>query len=98
MYHPVLLPLAKQDIKDAAHWYNSKQKGLGKRFTTSVREKVKYICQNPKAIAIRYQKTRCVLLDGFPFMIHYTVEEEKKKVIVSAVFHTSQNSDNWINR
>jgi hypothetical protein len=36
MYSVIMLPLAKQDIKEAALWYNKKQKGLGKRFTLSV--------------------------------------------------------------
>lgn len=30
MYKSIILPLAKQDIKEAALWYNNKQKGLGK--------------------------------------------------------------------
>lgn len=50
MYRPILLPLAKQDIAQAAHWYNSKQKGLGKRFVAELRACVKYICQNPKLL------------------------------------------------
>ncbi len=98
MYKAVILPLAKKDIKNAADWYNSKQKGLGKRFTTEVRKKVKYICRNPQATAVRYDSTRCAILDVFPFMIHYTPEDEKKRVVVSAVFHTSLNPENWNKR
>ena len=33
MYKSIILPLAKQDIKDAAGWYNGKQKRLGKIYT-----------------------------------------------------------------
>ena len=43
MFKAVILPLAKQDISQAASWYNSKQNGLGKRFTNEVRSKVLYI-------------------------------------------------------
>ncbi len=32
MYKAIILPLAKQDIKIAAEWYEEKQKDLGKRF------------------------------------------------------------------
>lgn len=53
MYKSIILPFAKKDLKEAATWYNSKQKGLGKRFTKAVREKVKFICENPNSIAIR---------------------------------------------
>jgi plasmid stabilization system protein ParE len=98
MYKAVILPLAKQDIKDAARWYNSKQKGLGKRFTKELREKVKFIRLNPKTIAIRYLNTRTAILDVFPFMIHFSILEKQKKIVISAVFHTSRNDDKWIKR
>ncbi len=75
MYKPVILHLAKRDIKEAATWYNERQSGLGKRFTTLVRETVHYICDNPKAIAVHYDDTRTALLKDFPYMIHFTIDE-----------------------
>ena len=33
MYKSIILPLAKEDIKEAALWYEDKQTGLGKWFT-----------------------------------------------------------------
>lgn len=98
MYKPILLPLAKQDIKKAARWYSTKKTGLGKRFTKVLRAEVKQICKHPKSVAIRYDNTRCAVLDAFPFMIHYTIEETQKKIVVSAVFHTSQNPEKWSER
>jgi plasmid stabilization system protein ParE len=98
MYKAVILPLAKKDVKEAAHWYNDKQQGLGKRFTQEVRSKIKYVCENPKAIAIRYDKTHCAVLDVFPFMVHFSIDEKQNTVIVSAVFHTSLNPERWEKR
>lgn len=98
MYKTIILPLAKLDISDAAVWYNSKQKGLGKRFTRKVRSKVQFIRKNPKAPTVRYDNTRCAVLDVFPFMVHYTVDEQNKSIIVIAVFHTSLNPDRWRKR
>ena len=37
MYRAIILPLAKQDIKKAAEWYENKQKDLGKRFVKEIR-------------------------------------------------------------
>ena len=98
MYKAIILPLAKQDISEAANWYNSKQKGLGKRFTQEVRSKVLLISQNPKISAVRYDDVPAAVLDVFPFMIHYTVDDQNKTVIISAVFHTSLNPDRWKER
>ncbi len=71
MYKSLILPLAQQDIKEAAQWYNKQQKGHGKRFTGQVREKVNFIRQNPKASNVRYNCVRTTVLNVFPFMIHY---------------------------
>lgn len=95
MYSPVLLPLAKQDIKVAAQWYEKRQQGLGKRFTADVRKKVKFIIYQPEAIAIRYDDVRCAVLDVFPFMIHFGIDENKKLVVIFAVLHCSLNPEKW---
>lgn len=98
MYKFVILPLAKDDIREAAIWNNKQQKGLGKRFTAEVRENVHFIRQNPEASNIRYENVRTTVLNVFPFMVHYTIDEQDKTIIVSAVLHTSRNPELWKNR
>lgn len=98
MYKIVLLPLAKVDIQEAAIWYNSKQKGLGKKFTIEVRKTVLHISNNPNLSAIRYDDIRTSLLDVFPFLVHYIVDDEKLIITICAVLHTSLNPDKWIER
>ncbi len=95
MYKLIILPLGKQDIKEAADWCNSRQKGLGKRFTTHVRRNLKIVRENPYAAAVRYDEIRTSVLEVFPFMIHYSVDEPQKLIIISAVLHTSRNPDIW---
>ena len=65
MYNSIILPLAKEDIREAAKWYNKKSQGLGKRFTAEIREKVRFIRQNPTASNVRYDDVRTALLKGF---------------------------------
>ncbi|MDA3911287.1 MAG: type II toxin-antitoxin system RelE/ParE family toxin [Bacteroidales bacterium] len=98
MYKPIILPLAKEDIRETALWYNKRQKGLGKRFTTEVREKVHFIRQNPKAYNVRYDDVRTAVLNVFPFMVHFTIDEKNKIIIISAVLHTGRNPELWKNR
>jgi len=98
MYNSIILPLAKEDIQEAALWYNKQQKGLGKRFTTEVREKVHFIRQNPKTSHVRYNDVRTAVLSQFPFMIHFTIDEKNETIIVSAVLHTSRNPKMWKSR
>ncbi|MBE9469609.1 MAG: type II toxin-antitoxin system RelE/ParE family toxin [Bacteroidetes bacterium] len=98
MYKSIILPLAKEDIREAALWYNKQQKELGKKFTTEVRENVHFIRQNPKASNVRYKNVRTTVLNVFPFMIHYTIGEKDKIIIISAVLHTSRNPQLLKNR
>lgn len=95
MYKSVIVPLAKEDILEAAKWYNKQQKGIGKRFTIEVRERVYFIREKPKASNVRYDSIRTVVLDVFPFMIHYTVDDKSRTVIILAVLHTSRNPELW---
>jgi hypothetical protein len=74
------------------------KKGLDIRFTAEVRKNVHFIRQNPKASNIRYKNVRATVLNIFPFMIHYTIDEKNKTIIVSAVLHTSRNPELWKNR
>lgn len=98
MYKSIILPPAKEDIREAARWYNKQSTGPGKRFTAEVRESVRFIRQNPTACNIRYDNVRTVVLKVFPFMIHYTIDEASKSVIISAVLHTSRDPKEWENR
>lgn len=98
MYKSVILPLAKKDIQETALWYNKRSKGLGKRFAAAVREKVRFIRQNPEAVGIRYDKVRTSVLNIFPYMIHYTIDKSKQAVVISAVLHTSRHPEVWKER
>ena len=88
-------PVAKQDIKEAAYWYNSKQQKLGKKFTLHIREKIAFLKQNPYSSANRYIEVRTAVLDVFPFMIHYTINEDLNLIHIVAVLHTSRDPAIW---
>ncbi|MBN1116292.1 MAG: type II toxin-antitoxin system RelE/ParE family toxin [Bacteroidales bacterium] len=98
MYKSIILPLAKEDVREAAKGYNKKSQELGKRFTAEVREKVRFIRQNPTASNVRYDDVHTAVLNIFPYMVYYTVDEPNKTVIVSAVLHTSRDPELWENR
>ena len=89
-------PLAKVDIQSQINYYNSKQKGLGKRFHNEVKTRFSSIKSNP-FYQIRYDNIHCLPLKIFPAMIHYTVDEQNRLIIVRAVINTNKNpKTNWI--
>ncbi len=98
MYKAIILPAAREDIREAAIWYNRQQNDLGKKFIAEVRNMVLHIRRNPKASNIRYSNIRTAVLSVFPFMVHYSIEENEKTIIVVAVLHTSRNPKLWEDR
>lgn len=88
--------LAKADIQQEINYYNSKQKGLGKRFHTEVKKAFSSLTKNP-FFQVRYDGVRCLPLKVFPAMIHFTINEQTTTVTVRAVINTHKNPDtNWV--
>ena len=87
---------AKQDIQREINYFNQQQKGLGKKFHKEVLNYFSAIKINP-FYQVRYDEIRCLPLKKFPAMIHFSVDENAKIIIVRAVIHTSKNPDtNWV--
>jgi plasmid stabilization system protein ParE len=98
MYRALILPLARKDIRDSAFWYEHQQPGLGKRFMAEVRDKVHFIQHNPESFNVKYDGVRAAVLTTFPYLIHYSIDNNNKLVIISAVLHTSRNPKTWKKR
>jgi hypothetical protein len=45
-----------------------------------------------------YGDTRAVLLDTFSYMIHFAIDEQAKKVVISAILSTPRNPKIWEER
>lgn len=87
-------PEAINDIQLAIDYYDEAQIGLGKKFEYGLNKLLTNLEHSP-FYAIRYDDVLCLPMRKFPFMIHYTINEEKMVIIVRAVFHTSLNPDKW---
>ncbi|MFK7756235.1 MAG: type II toxin-antitoxin system RelE/ParE family toxin [Flavobacteriales bacterium] len=98
MYKVIILQKAQIDTRRASEWYNQQQKGLGKKLIKQFRKRVKQIKKDPLSCEVRYLNIRTASTEVFPYMIHYTIEEEQKTIIISAFFHTSLSPDNWTER
>ena len=86
---------ATEDIYKGVDYYNKQVNGLGKRFANEVKNAVKTLKKNPY-YQIRYDNVRCLPLDTFPYMVHYSVNENLKLVEIFAIIHTSLDTENWI--
>ena len=82
---------ARNELTEAYLWYEEQQEGLGNSFRAEFQNKLNLICNNPLHYKISRRKFHEALIDRFPFLIIYTIEEKSQKIIVFAVFHTSRD-------
>jgi toxin ParE1/3/4 len=89
-----LNPEAKIDIQNEINYYNDQQKGLGKKFHFEIKHYFKAIKKNP-FYQIRYKNVRCLPLKKFPVMIHFTVDEDIKRITIRAVINTYRDQKEY---
>ena len=89
---------ANQDIDDAIEWYNKKKDGLGERLYELIKDKFNKLKDNPYLWSIRYDEVHCALVDVFPYLIHYIIEEDQQRILVLGVLHTSKDPAIWKER
>ncbi len=73
-------------------YYNSQKTNLGLHFYKEVKKTFGVLQKNP-FFQIRYRNIRCIPLKKFPFLVHYFIDEETKKITILAVINTHQNPD-----
>lgn len=87
-------PEAHQDIQNGIDWYNEQKPALGRKFHAEVKAYFKKLKTNP-FYQVRYDNVHCLPLKKFPYMVHFTINEKEKIVIVRAVFGTKENPQKW---
>lgn len=90
----VIDPRAIRDVQEAIDYYDGQQAGLGERFEAALSKHLLTLEKNP-LFRIRYDDVRCLPVKKFPFMVHFTVDEQNSQVTVRAVLHTSMDPKNW---
>lgn len=83
---------AKEEFSSSAKFYESRKSGLGKRFKKQIRKEVEFIQNNSKAAELKYNNIRVLVVKGFPFSIHYKIEEQY--IVIVAIFHTFRIPEN----
>ena len=86
---------ALADIQEIVAWYEVQKLGLGGDFKIIVTKRIDLLETFPHTYCIRYDKIRCIPLEKFPYMVHYTIDEEKSKVEVLAVISTHRSPEIW---
>lgn len=82
------------DIQSAIDYYERQQEGLGRKFEAMLHDILMNLQMNPH-YAIRYDNVRCLPMQLYPYMIHFTLDESANEIRIHAVLHTSRNPNIW---
>ena len=97
-YKTVILPIAKADLHEAVKWYNRVRPGLGNELLKQVRKRLAELKNNPLICQIRYSEVHTALVDKFPYMVHYYIDQVKESIVVISILHTSRDPKMWEDR
>ena len=85
---------AIEDIQNAIDFYEEASQGLSHKFELYLNKYISSLVKNP-FFQIRYDHVHCLPLKKYPFMIHYTINQNQ--IYIHAVIHTKLNpSKKWL--
>jgi len=89
-------PRVKLDLQEAMDFLESRRKGLDAKFISDYKSSLKTLKTNP-FFEVRYDGIRCLPFQIFKYMIHFSVDEANKTVLINAVVSTYQDpEENWL--
>jgi plasmid stabilization system protein ParE len=89
-------PAAELELSEAADAYDLENEGLGAKLLAKVRVATDLVCKYPKIAPRAQGAVRRKMIDGFPYSILYSVEEEE--IFVVAVAHHRRHPTYWLTR
>jgi len=89
-------PRVKLDLQEAMDFLKARRKGLDAKFLSDYKRRLKTLKTNP-FFEVRYDTIRCLPLEIFKYMIHFSVDETNNTVLINAVISTYQDpEENWL--
>jgi plasmid stabilization system protein ParE len=86
-YRYIFDPVALNEYKEAISWYLERSELAAEGLVKEANEKITTICKDPFRFRNTYKDFREISLKKYPYYIVYLIDEVKKIVIVSSVYH-----------
>ncbi len=94
MYEYIIEPEAQKEYEQSVYWYKQRSEQATKKFIEIVQTTIKSICKNPYSNLNKHKKFYELKTPKYPFTIIYTIEENKKIVIIFSIYHHKRNPKN----
>jgi len=89
-------PLAECDIREAAHFFESRSPGLGKQFRITVDAAITVVRQLPEIAQLERGSLRCMRVPRFKYNIIYAVEASG--IHIYAIVSQRRRPEIWLDR
>jgi plasmid stabilization system protein ParE len=87
---------AKDELEEAAAWYEDRQRGLGEEFLNELAEAIDRAARHPERHPIALNDVRRAVLRRFPYAVYFRTRDQV--LVVLAVFHARRNPLIWKRR
>ena len=96
----IIRPEVEQDVAEAAHWYQTREAGLGAEFVEEIIRVWDALEDNPLLNARRHPRKniRWRYPARFPYRVIYEVNEAERTIVVAAVIHAARHDRHWLAR
>jgi plasmid stabilization system protein ParE len=91
-----VLATARDEFREAFHWYRDRSAQVGRRYALEVKSAIAAIRQHPEQHAKWGDEYRFRLLDRFPYYVAYRYTSDL--VVIVAIRHAAQDQDAWQGR
>ncbi len=95
-YRLVIRPEAEADLAEAAQWYDSRERSVGREFLRAFRAATAVLRRNPYLYQPVVGEARRVLLRRFPYGVFYEVHQSE--VVILACLHMARDPQVWQER
>jgi toxin ParE1/3/4 len=90
------LPLAREELNEAASFYEARVPGLGAAFLDDVDRSIEILGESPRIGAAAGRTFRKLLVRRFPYSIIYALRGEE--IVIVAVAHQRKRPGYWRRR
>jgi len=90
------LPFAREELNEAASFYEARVPGLGAACLDDVDRSIEMMCANPRIGAVAGRTFRKVLVRRFPYSIIYALRDEE--LVIVAIAHQRKRPGYWRGR
>lgn len=87
---------AKDDLEEAAAWYEDRRRGLGDEFLNEIGEAIEQAASHPERHPLAFGDVRRTVLRRFPYAVYFRQREQV--LVILAVFHGRRNPLIWKRR